>query len=144
MAILGGAFPKDSGKQRFELLKEKLKQCEFNLGDPVKTEACFVSMPKGVHDFCVGKGGAFLIGEAAGFISPSSLEGISYAFNSAYELANVLNSGCENPDRRIRIKSIRMRIKLILKRIKSPFMYNSFLRKLVMKSGLNSIGVIDA
>jgi flavin-dependent dehydrogenase len=99
-------------------------------------------MPKGIRDFCLGKDRAFLVGEAAGLISPSSLEGISYALNSAYELARILNSGINNPVWRIRVKSIPMRVKLLIKYVKTPFMYNPLLRKMVMKSGLSSIKVV--
>ena len=141
--ILGGAFPKKESRQRFELLKTKLKNHGFALAEPIKTEACLVSMPHGPRDFCVGKERMFLIGEAAGFISPTSLEGISYALNSAYGLARVLNSEARNPARKIRIKSIPIRVKLLFKYMKAPFMYNSFLRKLVMKTGVNSIKVIE-
>ncbi len=141
--ILGGAFKKENGKKSFELLKEKLHKKGFLFDTPIKTEACLVSMPKGIKSFYTGSNGAFLIGEAAGFISPSSLEGISYAFNSAYELSKVLNSRCKNPERRYRIKSIPIKVKLLLKYLKSPFMYQPFLRKVVMKSGLNSIEVLD-
>jgi Dehydrogenases (flavoproteins) len=141
--ILGGAFPKQDSRERFELLKTKVKASGFALGEPIKTEACQVSMPRGLRDFCVGKEHAFLLGEAAGFISPTSLEGISYALNSAHELAKVLNSSCHNPARKIRMKSISIRMKLLLKYMKAPFMYNSFLRKIVMKTGINSIKVIE-
>ena len=102
-----------------------------------------MSMPRGIRDFCAAKNGAFLIGEAAGFISPTSLEGISYALNSAYELAMILNSGCKNPEWKFRIKTIPTRIKLLLKYLKAPFMYNQFLRKIVMKSRISSIEVME-
>jgi flavin-dependent dehydrogenase len=36
-------------------------------------------VPVALERFCLRKDNAFLIGEAAGFISASSLEGISYA-----------------------------------------------------------------
>ena len=140
---MGGAFKKNNSKQKFELLKKKLKNQGFALGEPIKTEACLISMPRGMRDFCVGKDRVFLIGEAAGFISPTSLEGISYALNSAYNLANVINSGCDNLAWEIRLKSIPLRIKLLFKYLKAPFMYNSFLRKLVMKTGISSIDVIE-
>lgn len=140
--ILGGAFAKKSGKQKFELLKQKLHEQGFCFDQPIKTEACLVSMPQGLRSFCAGKDGVFLLGEAAGFISPSSLEGISYALNSAYELAVILNSGCKNPGLKYRIKSLPTRIKLLLKYLKAPFMYRPFLRKCVMKTGIYSIKVI--
>jgi flavin-dependent dehydrogenase len=100
-------------------------------------------MPRGIRDFCVGQEQMFLIGEAAGFISPTSLEGISYALNSAYELAKVLNSKSGNPVGNFRIRSISMRIKLLFKYLKAPFMYNPFLRKLVMKTGIKCIDVLE-
>jgi flavin-dependent dehydrogenase len=141
--ILGGAFPPPRGKESFARLKEKLNQLGLALKEPVKIEACLVSMPRGPQDFCTGAGGAFLLGEAAGFISPSSLEGISYALNSAYDLAEILNAGDKNPARRYRIKTRGIRLKLLLKYLKLPFMYQPFLRKLVMKSGLQSIRVTE-
>lgn len=141
--ILGGAFPRKGARQSLELLKQKLSEQGFVFGEPIKTEACLVSMPRGLRSFCAAREGAFLVGEAAGFISPSSLEGISYALNSAYELAGVLNLQCKNSALRYRIKSLPIRMKLLFKYLKSPFMYNPLLRKLVMKSGLLSISVVE-
>ncbi|MDR2736269.1 MAG: colicin M resistance protein CbrA, partial [Gracilibacteraceae bacterium] len=69
-------------------------------------------------------------------------EGISYALNSGHALATVLNGNRQNPARDYRLKTVPIRIKLILKSLESPFMYNRFLRKLVMKSGLSSVKVM--
>lgn len=91
--------------------------------------------------FCCGGGGAFLIGEAAGFISPSSLEGVSFAINSAHLLADVLNSGHRSPNLAYRSKTLPIRMKLRLKALKLPFMYWPAVRKLIMESGLKAIRV---
>ena len=136
--IFGGAFDIKSGKQDFEALKQKLKPYGFKLENPIKTEACKVLRPFGPRNYCYGSDGAFLIGEAAGFISPSSLEGISYAMNSAYILSQCLNEAAD-ANRAYRLKTRGIRLKLFSKYAKFPFMYNSFLRKLVMKSGVASI-----
>ena len=141
--ILGGAFPRKDGRKRFDLLKQKLNHLGFHLGEPVRTEACLVSQPQGLRSFCAAGNDAFLIGEAAGFISPSSLEGISYAMNSALNLAEIFNRKPKNLCLAYRIKTIRMRVRLLLKDIKAPFMYQPFLRKLVMKSGLMAINVME-
>ncbi|MDR3288883.1 MAG: colicin M resistance protein CbrA, partial [Peptococcaceae bacterium] len=69
-------------------------------------------------------------------------EGISYALNSAYQLAAIINSRCKNPQRAYRRKTFPMRVKLCSKRLKSPFMYQPFLRKWVMKSGVRAISVV--
>lgn len=82
-----------------------------------------------------------MIGEAAGFISPSSAEGISYAFKSALALANALSQGIESWQDLYEKNTAKLRRNIILKNLKSPFMYNKTLRKFVMKSGLKSIAL---
>ena len=139
--ILGGAFPSKDARRRFELLKSKLAQRGFIFGKPEKTEACQVSMPHKWSDFCVGSDGAFLVGESAGFISPSSLEGISYALDSAFAVATSINTFGADANRRYTRKTIAIRRKLMLKHNKSQFMYRPFLRKLVMAIGLDAIDV---
>ena len=137
--IFGGAFPGENSRKRFEEQKRKLLSMGFPVASPVKTEACLVLRPRSPFDFCTGRGGAFLIGEAAGFISPSSLEGISYAMESADMLSSALMT--PDPAAAYRRKTLKLRIKLGLKVLKCPFMYHPFLRRLVMKSGIQSIKV---
>ena len=142
--IFGGAFPMDNARQRFERQKEKLEKIGLRFGEPLKTEACLVLRPSSPRDFCKGESNIFFIGEAAGFISPSSLEGISSALCSARDLSQVLNHPYGDPNRRYWNKTLKIRMKLSLKLLKCPFMYNSFLRKLVLKSGLQSIKIEKA
>lgn len=139
--IFGGAFPMNNSRKRFENQKRKLEKIGFKFGKPIKTEACMALRPSSFYDFCCGKNNAFLIGEAAGFISPSSLEGISSAINSAQILSEVLNADSKNANRKYRLKTFNIRLKISLKLLKCPFMYNSFLRKLVLKSRLQSIDI---
>jgi len=100
-----------------------------------------VSRPSSPFAFALERDGAFLIGEAAGFISPSSLEGISYALDSARALAEAFVQNPASPALGYRRNTLKLRLKLTVKLIKCPFMYAPFLRRLVMKSGLNSIRV---
>lgn len=139
--IFGGAFHVKTGKKDFELLKQKLQKYRFMLDNPIKTEACMVLRPYGPRNYCYGSDGAFLIGEAAGFISPSSLEGISYALDSGYALAQCLNTPSQNSNWDYRKATRKIRLKLFSKNVKRPFMYQPFLRNLVMKSGLSSISM---
>lgn len=139
--IFGGAFPKDNSRKRFEAQKRKLERIGFHFGEPIKTEACIVLRPSSFFDLCCGKDNAFLIGEAAGFISPSSLEGISYAINSALILSEVLNTSHSNANKKYRSKIFGIRFKLLLKLLKCPFMYQPLIRKLVLTSRLKSIKV---
>lgn len=145
MMIYGGAFDKENSREALEIQKEKLVRLgavdEGAFDDPIKTEACLVSRPrlnKGV--FC-GRERAILIGEAAGFISPSSFEGISYALISAEKLAESFNSKENIADilRAYRRSTKSLSLKVKIKCLKRPFMYNKLLRTLVMKSGLTAI-----
>ena len=111
----------------------------ISFGQLVKREGCFVYLNKGLRSTCTGKNGAYLIGEAAGMISPSSLEGISYSMESGKILAKIINRDFENIGYKYFMKTLRIRIKLVYKIFKMPFMYNSILRKLIMKSGIKTI-----
>jgi flavin-dependent dehydrogenase len=144
--LVGGAFPHKHALAAFNELKRKLSSYQdFPVTKPrTRIEACTVFRPL-PFQFCGGKNGVFLIGEAAGFISPSSLEGISYALKSARNLADVfLNRTDFAPSlpaihRSYRRKSFFIAVKLIIKNLKAPFMYRPFLRFLVMKSGISSV-----
>jgi len=140
--IFGGAFSIETGKQDFEKLKEKTRPYGFHLEDPIKTEACLVLCPGEPGSFCCGRDGAFLVGEAAGFISPSSLEGISYAIDSAYLLSRCFDDGRADPNREYREKTRRIRLKLYSKCLKRAVLYNQTCRKLIMKSGLMSVPIL--
>jgi len=139
--IFGGAFAPKNCRENFEKQKQKLEKFGFRFGEPIKTEACLVLRPKSFFDFTTGKDGVFLIGEAAGFISPSSLEGISFAIDSATILADMLSGSVKSPERAYHRKTYAIRFKLLTKVWKSPFMYVPILRKLIMASGMNTIKV---
>lgn len=141
--IFGGAFDVKTGKRDFERIKEKLCAYGFHLEEPIKTEACMVLRPYGLRNCCYGTHGAFFIGEAAGFISPSSLEGISYAIESAGILAGCLNDAKADPNVLYRKGTRKIRMRIFFKLIKSPFMYHPFLRRLIMRSGITSIKVME-
>jgi len=88
-----------------------------------------------------GTAGIALIGEAGGFISPSSAEGFSYAFKSALALADVLNESPDNFETRFKRKTTRIRANLLVKNLKSQFIYQSRLRNIIMKTGLQSMKI---
>ena len=141
--IFGGAFNIKTGKQDFELMKQKLAPFGFQLENPVKTEACLVLRPFGARNYCYGGEDAFLIGEAAGFISPSSLEGISYAIDSGYLLSQCFNKTENNdsPFWQYRRGTRKIRLKLLSKYLKRPFIYHPMSRKIVMKTGMAAIKI---
>lgn len=140
--IFGGAFAKKEANKHFELLKEKLTQQGFVFGEPLKTEKCLVVYPNRFRDFYTGNENIFLIGEAAGFISASSLEGISYALDSAEILSKIFNDRHPKPNKRYYQKTMPLRIKLYSKIIKAKFLTTPLWRKLIMASKIQHINTI--
>ncbi len=140
--IFGGAFKPKGCRKAFDMQKSRLQ--EFlgkSFGDTVKTEACLVSSPRSAKDFCTGKENIFLLGEAAGFISPSSFEGLSSAMFSGKMLADAFESGlsCRDIHRRYKKSTHGLKCKLLLKSVKRIFLCNRFTRWFIMKSGIQSI-----
>lgn len=138
--LLGSALrPRDNTRAKFSLLKRKLTQSGFSFAEKVKTEGAFIFRPRKVSQFYPGRDGIVLIGEAAGAISPSSAEGISYALKTSLYLAQSLEEGMDGFLGRYTKKVKDIRLNLLVKNLKSPAMYNRFLRRLAMKSGFQSI-----
>lgn len=138
--LLGAALrPKENTREKYNLLKTKLTQIGFNFHNKIKTEGAYIYRPKKVSQFYVGRDGIALAGEAAGAISPSSAEGISYALKSSLYLAQSLEDGIDGFLDRYKQKVKDIKVNLLIKNLKSPAMYNPLLRQLAMKSGLQSI-----
>jgi len=138
--LLGAALrPRENAREKFDILKIKLTQLGFNFDNKIKTEGAYIYRPKKVSQFHAGRDAIALVGEAAGAISPSSAEGISYALKSSLHLAQSLEEGIDGFLDRYRQKVRAIKLNLFIKNLKAPAMYNPLLRKLAMKSGLQSI-----
>lgn len=140
--LLGAALP--VGKDplaRFEVLKERLAAKGFDFSHKVKREGCLVLRPRSRSQIVHGAGKMVLLGEAAGWISPSSAEGFSYAFRSARALAEALSNGLEGATDRYRAKTKGLTANVIMKNLKSPFMYQPQLRSMVLRTGVMSTDV---
>lgn len=136
---LGAAFPLDHPARRFALLKQKLEARGFVFGRRLRREGCLVCRPSQVSELVTGDGGAYLLGEAAGFVSPSSLEGISWALNSGALLARSLGERPETAGPRYRAASQGLRLRLAGKLMKCPFLYRPPLRRLILSTGVASL-----
>ncbi len=138
----GGAYPKENSRERFESEKKKLEKYGITFGKPLSTEACMVVFGKITQKFLFGAKNEkiYLVGEAAGLISPSSLEGISSALKSGYELGRVFT-----PEKSVLpeyMQKMRMlRLKLRFKRFKSFVLCSPLLRFLVMRSGISAVEI---
>jgi flavin-dependent dehydrogenase len=83
LAIVGSVFyPKTKRPHvKHDQVLERLRQA-LPLGDSVKREAWVALSVRHNSDIVLGEGRVLLAGEAGGFMSPSSGEGISYALNT--------------------------------------------------------------
>ena len=140
--IYGGAFHRKNCREAFEKQKKRLEAfwgVEF--GTPIKTEACLVTSPRKMKHFNVGRGNVFLIGEAAGFVSASSFEGISSALLSARLLAEAFGTA-ETGEDILRVygkNTKKLKFKLYTKIQKRKVLCSPFLRGMIMKSGIQSM-----
>jgi len=142
--IIGAALaPRDRTTERFDFLKTRLRNYGVHFGRTIRREGAFMLRPQSTRQLCTGTNGVVLIGEAAGWISPSSAEGLSYAFRSAHFLAEVLNAGLGNVGSRYRRATIPLRRNVFLKTLKSRVVFNPSLRAIVMRLGLQSMDVIN-
>lgn len=140
--IVGSAItPKDNVSQKFELLKDKLIDYGFELNESVKKNGAIMLRPQSAGQILIGKGNVLLIGEAAGWISPTSAEGLSYAFRSAIALAKSFAGSPGNFLGKYYKETNNLRLNIMQKNLKSPFMYNPLIRRMVLKTGLLSMNV---
>ena len=141
--ILGTALnPGDDLHIRFELLKKKLSEYGYRFDKALQRNGAYMYRPVKRSQICTGRDRIALVGEAAGLISPSSAEGISYAFKSALALAQALEQDAEKYAM-LYSKNLKPLVRNIaLKNLKCPAMYDKFLRKCAMKSGLLSIDIV--
>lgn len=140
--IFGGAFQKKNCRKAFDKQKARLEEyLGIEFGEPLKTEACLVTSPRKMKHFNVGRDNVFLVGEAAGFISASSFEGISSALLSARLLAEAFGAAETGEDilRAYGKNTKKLKFKLYTKIQKRKVLCSPLLRWIVMKSGVQSM-----
>ena len=140
--IFGGAFERSGCREAYEKQRQRFeKQLGIRLGQPVKREACLLTSIRSMKDFVLGKDRVFLLGEAAGFVSPSSFEGFSSAFLSGKALADAFAASTDTHGilRSYKRRTGSLRRKLLLKIPKAKILCSPALRKIIMQSGVQSI-----
>jgi len=142
--ILGGAFPLGANvSAAMQTLIEKLESLGLRLGTPFRREAAQILRPIRQSSLCFGDARTILVGEAAGLVSLSSAEGISHAINSALYLAEAFRQSAfrgADFDPSLYRRLLREQWwSLWSKKFKVPLMFNPFLRKYVIRSGLTAL-----
>lgn len=97
--------------EKFELFKKKVDE-KFGVRGKGEILSAPVLRPTTMAHFFPGKGKVLLAGEAAGFISPSSAEGISYALRSGKMCAEAFNENMVSP-----LETYEKKLAPILKRL---------------------------
>lgn len=138
--IYGVALPLDQTQSRFIKYKEMIKSFNIPIDEVFKKEACLVNCPSSPFQIVDGKNNVVLIGEAAGFVSPSSLEGISYAMDSAILASKSFNNKTFIL-KKYQKMTFRLKGKIALKNLKSIVLYTPWIRKLVLLSRIKSIRI---
>lgn len=140
--LIGAAIPiKEDANLKFNILMGKLKKRDLDIGEFYKSTGTLIMRTRKLNQISLASGNVALIGEAAGLISPSSAEGISYALKSASFLAKSININYKEFKSDYVKAARKIKLNIFVKNLKIPFMYNPLIRKLVMKSGVLSMDV---
>jgi len=140
--LVGTAIPKGEGPiQKFNLLRQKLYDEGYDLGTPIKKMGTVIMRTRKNNQIQLSIDNIGLVGEAAGLISPSSAEGISYALKSATNMAEAINQNNLKFQKIYHKKCRSLKRSIWLKNLKIMIIYNPFLRKLVMLSNILALRV---
>lgn len=136
--IVGGAFLRNGSKDAFARFEKRVFE-NFGVSVPARrlTEACPVVWTRQREDVCLGDSQVLLVGEAAGLISPSSFEGISFALESGYRAGLSVLAG--NPAAAYRRATAGLRRKLFVRRVKASLLAKAWVRRLAIRSGLDQV-----
>jgi flavin-dependent dehydrogenase len=141
--LIGTAVRSDKpSARRLALLKEKLAARGFRFGKVFQKRGAFLLRPRSRSHVRLGAGRIGLVGEAAGWVSPSSAEGLSYAFRSARSLAEAILEKEERFLGKYVSKTTGLRWNVLVKAMKSRVLYHPLARMAVMRLGIGSVSVV--
>lgn len=140
--LVGSAIPiKADVNKRFRRFIYKLKKQNLIQGKAYKKTGTLIMRTRKEGQITACRGQIALVGEAAGLISPSSAEGISYALRSSSMLAKSINKQGIDFEESYLKKIQQLKINLFIKNIKVIIMYNKLFRKIIMKSRILSMNI---
>jgi len=143
--LVGIALPSGAGEPRHAAevharFVEVVRSAGFMIGAEIARSSAPISRPTSLRQLCPGGNGVLLVGEAAGLISPSSAEGISYALRSGADLALALDEGISGVEARYRAAVAPLAARVALKGAKGAAIYGRMTRRAIMRSGIAAIG----
>jgi len=130
--LLGAALKPLKSREKFNEFKAWVEK-EYKLQNKGAIDSALILRPESKSDIFIGNGNVLLVGEAAGLISPSSGEGISFALESGRLCAESFLESNQNPFA-IYNKKVQPLIERVLSKInKSKIIYSSKSRKILFK-----------
>jgi flavin-dependent dehydrogenase len=141
--IVGAAIPVGpEAAGRFERLVETLRRSGLGLGPSLGREGTLLCRPRRRVELVTGSARVALVGEAAGFVSPSSAEGISFALESGAALGAAIEAGgVEGAAERYRAATARLARKVLAKVLKGLLLDRAAFRSAALASGVGAIPV---
>lgn len=148
--LIGVALPAEAGaEEKFRIFKDRIQPFGYATQSPLCRETTLLLRPSAMPSCGVlENGAACLLGEAGGYISPSSAEGFSYAFRTALLLYRSLRQTNKTPAESDYFRDVcRLHSRLIqplrwvlwTKILKKQVLYRPCLRRLVMRSGVQAL-----
>ncbi|BDG06690.1 FAD-binding protein [Anaeromyxobacter oryzae] len=139
--VIGAALPQGGdAPARFARIVAALEGAGVRHGRTLGREGTLLHRPAPAELLC-GGGRVALAGEAAGFVSPSSAEGVSFALRSAAALAEALEPGLDGWFARYRARTAGLRRAIRWKSWKSPALYVPLVRRAILASGVGAMAV---
>jgi len=136
--VVGAAFP--AGKSgHFAEYVDRLREHGVMLGTEISRSGSPIARPSNPLHIALGTPEAVLVGEAAGLISPSSAEGISYALRSGAALAEALEYGVQGVAGRYRSTASPLVAEVCTKIVKSSIVHHGVTRRIALRTGLGSM-----
>ncbi len=131
--LVGAAFSDHRGaRDRFAGIVAEMRSRLGLEGEATDRSARLLSRPRTRGEICPGARGVLLAGEAAGLVSPSSGEGLSFAFESGFAAGRAV--GHPDPAASYRETFGPLERKLARKLVKARVIFSPFWRKLALLS----------
>ena len=144
--LVGAAFPggtrgeaAGSMRERFDEFVSRARSAGFSFGAERCRHSAWLARPTRPWQLLPGDDAVALLGEAAGFLSPSSGEGISSAMRSGVALARAASAGLEGAGAKYRAATRPIRLEVTARIAKSAAIYSPATRRILMRTGLDVI-----
>jgi len=144
--LAGAAFPRSPHvTARFNEIVSHMREAGFGLGEEIFRASAPLVRPLAPRDVRLGSDRVAFLGEAAGLISPSSAEGISYALRSAAAFAAAFEVAPDDTVYEYRRFARPLVAEVVGKMVKSRLLQVPAVRRTALLTGLGSLpeGEVD-